>query len=84
LGTKACGKVAIALLNLPGGLVGDFACDADELCCVGIIRIRPAISVVDTVLKKRLGKEQRSATGLDPDSGSELGNAIYRKVSQAW
>ena len=38
LGTKACGKVAAALLNLARGLVGDFACDADELCCVGIGR----------------------------------------------
>jgi hypothetical protein len=38
---------------------------------------RPTICVVDIVLKKRLGKEQRSATGLDPDSGSELGDAIY-------
>jgi len=44
----------------------------------------PTISVVDTVLKKRLGKERRSATGLDPDSGSELGDAIHRKVSQPW
>ena len=35
-------------------------------------------------VKKRLGKERRSATGLDSDSGSEVGDAIYRKVSQAW
>jgi hypothetical protein len=47
-------------------------------------RIRPTISVVDTVLKQRLGKERRSAVGFGPDSGSELGDAIYRKVSQAW
>jgi hypothetical protein len=46
-------------------------------------RIRPTISMVDTVLKQCLGKEQRSAAGLGPDSGDELGDAIYRKASQA-
>jgi hypothetical protein len=44
----------------------------------------PTMSVVDTALKQRLGKEQRSAAGWGPESGSELGDAIYRKVSKAW
>ena len=38
LGPKACGKVAAALLNVARGLVGDFACDADELSCMRISR----------------------------------------------
>jgi hypothetical protein len=38
LGPKACGKAAATLLSLARGLVDDFTCDANELCCMWISR----------------------------------------------